>query len=143
MKYCNRCGANLITPQEPANIQLIEKRMDSEMEGLFWVTMLGLGLILGGVVAMKKVQLNEWLIIAYMVLSSAAFVTYFLMCVWQIRRLAKRSDETKGFVGVAPSETGELNPPTIIGSLEAAPSVTDHTTRTLEPVPRERVPRSK
>ena len=51
--------------------------MDSEMEGLFWITVLGIGLILGGMVLMKKVLLDDWMIIAYMILSSAAFTTYF------------------------------------------------------------------
>jgi hypothetical protein len=137
-KYCNRCGAQLITTNEAAEIDLIEKRMDSEMEGLFWITVFGMALIVGGMVLMKKVQLNEWLIVAYMALSSAAFVSYFGLTVWQVRRLSKKSNEVKGIVDVTPFEMRELNPAKPLVSLDAPSSVTEHTTRTLEVIHEER-----
>ena len=62
MKYCNRCGAQLATPKDSDLIALFEKRMDSEMEGLFWITVLGVGLILGGIALMKNaLHLSDWL----------------------------------------------------------------------------------
>ena len=91
MKYCNRCGAHLVTTKEDDTVKLFEKRMDSEMEGLFWITVLGLALILGGMALMKEVQLSESLIVAYMILSSAAFRAYFGLGVWQVRRLNRSS----------------------------------------------------
>lgn len=129
----------MISAKEVDLIKLFEKRMDSEMEGLFWITVFGLGLILGGVVLMKKVQLNEALIIAYMVLSSAAYLTYFGMGVWQVRRLARDSKEAKGIAEVEQAESHELSPAAARASLEAAPSVTENTTHRLEPLPGERV----
>ena len=48
MKYCNRCGAQLVTTKDNDTVKLFEKRMDSEMEGLFWIIVLGLALIIGG-----------------------------------------------------------------------------------------------
>ena len=136
MKYCNRCGTQLITTKDIAEIELFEKRMDSEMEGLFWITVFGVGLILGGMVLMKTVELSEWLIIAYMILSSAAFITYFGLGVWQVRRLTKNSKEAKGIVDIGNSETNELNPVKARTALEAVPGVTEHTTRALEPIPK-------
>jgi hypothetical protein len=53
--------------------------MDSEMEGLFWVTVLGLAAIFGGSAILKKVQLSEWIVVAYMVLSSVVFLSYFAL----------------------------------------------------------------
>jgi len=90
MKYCNRCGAHLVTTKGDDTVKLFEKRMDSEMEGLFWITVLGLALILGGMALLKKVQLSESLIIAYMILSSVAFIAYF-----GFRSLASSSAESK------------------------------------------------
>ncbi|HEX5708831.1 MAG TPA: hypothetical protein VFX96_16145 [Pyrinomonadaceae bacterium] len=141
LKYCNRCGAQLVATKDADLVELFEKRMDSEMEGLFWITVLGLGLILGGMVLMRKVQLSEWLIIAYMAISSAAFVTYFGIGIWQVRRLARSSKEAKGTAELEQVETNELNPMNARASLEAAPSVTEHTTHRLEPSPKEEATR--
>jgi len=135
MKFCNRCGSQLSDPQAAGAIELFEKRMDSEMEGLFWITVFGIGLVLGGMVLMKKVQLGEWFILAYMILSSAAFVTYFGLGVWQVRRLAKISKAANGVVQPGQLDTNELHPASARTLLESsAPSVTEHTTRTLEPI---------
>ena len=139
MKYCNRCGAHLVTTKEDDTIKLYEKRMDSEMEGLFWSTVLGLALIVGGMALLKKVQLSESLIIAYMILSSVAFIAYFGLGVWQVRRLNRSSKEAKGSVQLEGQDTKELDSATAWPTLEAGSSVTEQTTRGLERVPRDRV----
>lgn len=138
LTYCNRCGAQL-TPQKDADlVKLFEERMDSEMEGLFWITVFGVGLILGGIALMSKVlHLGEGLIIAYMALSSAAFMAYFGLGVWQVRRLARSSREAKDIVTAGRLDTSELNLHQTPATLPPAPSVTENTTRTLEPVGRE------
>ena len=141
MKYCNYCGAQLVSMKDASETKLYEKRMDSEMEGLFWISVLGIALILGGMVLMKKVQFSDWLIIAYMILSSAAFIAYFALGVWQVRRLAKTSKRAESLIDVAPAETSELDPVKALASHEPLPSVTEHTTRTLEPIPKEQATR--
>src|SRR6266550_159662 len=135
MKYCNRCGTH-ITTKEVDVIQIIEKRMDSEMEGLFWITVFGLALILGGMALMKKLQLSEGLIIAYMILSAVAFMAYFALGVWQVRRLAGSLKQTSEPDVLTTPDTNELGPAKIRPSLGTALSVTEHTTRTLEPIPK-------
>ncbi|MCM3900915.1 MAG: zinc ribbon domain-containing protein [Pyrinomonadaceae bacterium] len=139
MKYCNRCGAHLVTTKENDRIKLFEKRMDSEMEGLFWITVLGLGLILGGIALPKKVQLSESLIIAYLILSSAAVMAYFGLGVWQVRRLNRSSKEDTGSVQLEEQNTNELGPAAAWPTLEAGSSITEQTTRGLDGVPRDRV----
>jgi len=139
MKYCNRCGAHLVTTKGDDTVKLFEKRMDSEMEGLFWITVLGLALILGGMALLKKVQLSESLIIAYMILSSVAFIAYFGLGVWQVRRLNRSSKEANGSVQLEEQDTNELGPAKGWPKLEAGSSVTEQTTRGLERVPRDRV----
>lgn len=140
LKYCNRCGAQLITTREADLVKLFEKRMDSEMEGLFWITVLGIGLVLGGMVLMQKVHLSEWLIIAYVILSSMAFITYFGLGLWQVRRLARSSKEAKS-IEVEQVQTNELGSAKARVTLEALPSVTENTTHRLEPLPKDRVAR--
>jgi flagellar biogenesis protein FliO len=139
MKYCNRCGAHLNPTKEDETIKLFEKRMDSEMEGLFWSTVFGLALVLGGMTLLKKVQFSESLIIAYMILSSVAFMAYFALGVWQVRRLNRSSKEAKASVQLEEQDTKELGPANAWTTLEAGSSVTEQTTRGLDRVPRDRV----
>lgn len=134
LKYCNRCGAQLTTSKETELIAIFEKRMESEMEGLFWITVLGLGLLIGGLVVLKKVlEFGEGLLLAYMLLCAAALVMYFGLGVWQIRRLTLSSREASGAVQPARVETNELSAARPQAILEPASGVTEHTTRTLEP----------
>lgn len=138
LKYCNRCGAQLVTRQETELIKIFEKRMDSEMEGLFWITVFGLGLLIGGLFVLKKVLgLSEALLFAYMILCAAAMIAYFGVGIWQIQRLAQSSKEASGAAQLGQVETNELNPAKPLATLEPASSVTEHTTHTLEPVRRQ------
>lgn len=134
MKYCNRCGAQLISTKKGALIES-EKRLYDESVDLFWVTVIGLGLILGGMVAMKALQLSNALIVAYMILGSTAFTINIALSLWQIRRQARISEQARtdqlSQGSNAPKELESRPLP------EALPSVTEHTTRTLEPVLRE------
>ncbi|MCM3872013.1 MAG: hypothetical protein ND895_15115 [Pyrinomonadaceae bacterium] len=139
MKYCNRCGTHLVNTNDDDRMKLIEKRMDSEMEGLFWITVFGLGLILGGIALLKKVQLSESLIVAYMVLGSAAFMAYFGLGLWQVRRLNRRSKEATGTVQLEGQDTSELGPSKAWPTIESGSSITEQTTRGLDRIPRDRV----
>jgi hypothetical protein len=140
MKYCNRCGSNLAVKDLAAKdqvelVKIFEKRMDSEMEGLFWITVMGMAAIFGGSALLKKLQLSEWIIVGYMIVSAVAVLSYFGLGVWQVRRLARRGEEVTSpslVLEQEPSETRELNP---AQPWETA-SVTENTTRTLEPVSR-------
>jgi len=130
-RYCNRCGAQLGNAKNVELIKLYEQRMDSEMEGLFWITCMGIGLILGGIALMKKVvHVDDWIVLAYLTLASLAFTAYFGMGVWQIRRLARSLKEAHGTSELTSEGMPELGP----ANLDSIPSVTEHTTRTLERV---------
>ena len=104
------------------------------MEGLFWIVVIGIGLVLGGIALMKSVHLSDWLITAFMILSSTAFMTYFGLGVWQVRRLARSLKEAQGASQMGHLDTSKLSPAKQLLSSEPVPSVTENTTRTLEPV---------
>jgi hypothetical protein len=133
MKYCNRCGSNVNTSNTEV-IQILEKRMDSEMEGLFWITAFALGFVLGGIVVLKKMHVSEPLLIAYLLLCAIAYLSYFSLGVWQLRRLSRTLKH--GAVGtiLPPHETNELPQLESRLPVESFTSVTEHTTRTLEPL---------
>ncbi|HEX8129745.1 MAG TPA: hypothetical protein VF527_11645 [Pyrinomonadaceae bacterium] len=111
--------------------------MDSEMEGLFWFTIFALGLLVGGLVVLKKaLEVGEGMLIAYMILCATAMMLYFGLGVWQIRRLARSSKEASGTIQPGQVDTNELSRAKPLATLEPASSVTEHTTRTLEPAHR-------
>jgi hypothetical protein len=91
LKYCNRGGAPLTTPRENELVKLYEKRMEGEMEGLFWIIVFGLGLLIGGMVVLKKaLDLNEKVLI-----SLSAPVLDRVDHVLRIGRLADTSSGSK------------------------------------------------
>ena len=48
-KYCNRCGVQLLPTEDGLKAQAaLEKRLDSYLDGVFWITFFGLALIVGG-----------------------------------------------------------------------------------------------
>jgi hypothetical protein len=142
LKFCNRCGSQLGTTNEVELVKIFEKRMDSEMEGLFWVTVFGLAAVFGGSALLKKVQLSEWIIVCYMIVSSLAFMGYFALGVWQVRRLARNvKHANNNMLEIDQPNTSELSPAKNFSMIEGVLSVTENTTRTLEAVPAPTTPR--
>ncbi|HEX7296847.1 MAG TPA: hypothetical protein VF251_13915 [Pyrinomonadaceae bacterium] len=135
MRYCNRCGVQLVTPgEESAAKAAREKRLDEYLNGLFWITVFGLAFVFGGTVILKKLALNNWLILGYMVLSSVAFLINFALSLWGVARIHRQS-KTDHVVGPA-TNTSELVQHEIVGLPPATPvgSVTENTTRSFDPV---------
>ena len=131
LKYCNRCGAQLAAPEE-AVIKKAEKRLDEYLDGLFWLTVFGLGFILGGIALMQKLQVGSGLMIAYLVLSSGAFLINFWLNLREVFKITGSSKQPARMGLAEPLSTGELRPMNAQAVLDAAPSVTENTTRELE-----------
>ena len=135
LTYCNRCGAQLAAPREA--IVKAEKRLDEYLDGLFWITVFGLGFIIGGIALMQKLQVGWGLMTAYMVLSSAAFLVNFWLSLREVFRINRSSAETQSGDRLKQLNTNELGPVSEQSFLNAAPSVTENTTRELESIRRE------
>ncbi len=137
MKYCTHCG-------EPLNkkIEQAETRFDESLDGLFWVVVLGLGCILGGAFFLTKVlHFSSGLIIAYMVLSSVAFLTIFGLSLWQTLRLARSLKKADVEALTAARDTNKLSPAKEPTPRELTQSVTEETTRTFEPISTDYAPK--
>ena len=129
MKFCNRCGALLIKPE--TDLKRTEKRLDSYLEGLFWVTVFGLGIIFGGLIVLKKVDFEKWVLVTYLCLSSTAFLINFGINLWGALKLMNGSKE----IPAPESNTKELESGTpMLLTPAQTPSVTENTTRSFEPV---------
>jgi hypothetical protein len=144
MKYCNRCGAQLITTTEGGEIQPSEKRFDEYLDGLFWLTVFGLALILGGAALMKNgLHLSDRLVMAYVILSSSAFLVNFALNLWGLFRINKSSREPKSRAQIEQVDTHEFLPVKAEKALEPAPSIIEGTTRELESKSPEKIPSSR
>jgi len=133
LSYCNRCGSNLGIVRAALAIKPAESPSSIGVD-IFWTTVFGLGLIFGGTVAMKAFDLRETLIIAYMLLSSLAFIGLYGMDLWRFILFYRSSHETRPRVQVGRLETKELDRAETHGLTEPISSVTESTTRSLEPL---------
>jgi hypothetical protein len=131
MKYCTHCGAQLITTKSSTEIE--ERQSNRAFEFLILLSVCGLGLILGGMVLMKKVQLSTGLIIAYMILSSLVFLTLFGLCLMGLFGSDTNSNEVEGADQIGQLDTNELDPADKQTAMDAVSSVTESATRRLEP----------
>ena len=142
MKYCNHCGAALVALKETEALEPAEKRLHKEIVDIFWVTVLGLVLILGGIGFLKKIlQLGDGLIIAYLILSSIAFIINFALSLWQIFRLAKfsREEREREREEARQFDTNRLKHVKAGTTLESVSSVIEETTRNLDLVSKEQI----
>ena len=134
MKFCNRCGALLIKPDESVDLKRTEKRLDNYLDGLFWITVIGLAFIFGGLIVLKQFEFQAWVSITFLCLSSTAFLINFGINLWGTLRIMKGAKE---IAAAREAETKELSPLEQNAQLGPAPvpaSVTENTTRSFEPV---------
>ncbi len=135
MRYCNRCGTQLVAPEESPAKTAREKRLDEYLDGLFWITVFGLAFVLGGTLILKKIALNNWLILGYMVLSSVAFLINFGLSLWGVARIHREGKTDR--ITAPSTNTSELAAPADAAALPPAtpmPSVTENTTRSFDPI---------
>jgi hypothetical protein len=133
VKYCTRCGEQTNWQE----IEPVEKRLDEYLEGLFWVTILGLGIILGGAVLLRLVlQLPHWLAIAYLALSSVVFLINFGLNLRETLRIARSLKQADGKAEESSRDTNKILQAEGATPGESAQGVTENTTRSLEPIPK-------
>jgi uncharacterized paraquat-inducible protein A len=136
LSYCNRCGAELKAKgQSPTRLS------EAPIESLVWaitaVTIVGLGTVIGLMAVMKEVlHFNDGLIIVFSLLSFLTFIGVDSVFVWVLlrSRMGAKDANSRGQEKVMTTrEIGEAKARVLA---EPESSVTEHTTRTLEPVDR-------
>jgi hypothetical protein len=129
LSFCNRCGTDL---------KKVDSALNSLVDGIFWTTVICLGLIFGGVVALSKSGVRDAFVIAYMTVASLAFLGLYGLQVWQFIHLTRGRQKLKMKAVYHGQETGELAEAKTNALPEAPPSIIENTTRTLEPVYRQK-----
>lgn len=130
--YCNRCGTHLV-PATETRLQktAAEKRLDEYLDGLFWISVFGLGFIVGGAIVLKKVNFSDLIVLIYVVLSSTVFLINFGLSLWGALSMMRSSKQGK--LTMQPGhDTRELTPPKIDPVMMPAGSVTENTTRSFQ-----------
>lgn len=138
-KYCKHCGAKLTATEGASETESLEQRQDDVYAWLVRLALLGLGLILGGMVLMKKAQLSTGLIVAYMILSSLVFLILFGLSLTKLISLDTSSQDTDDGGQIGQLDTNELDQADAQKAIDAMPSVAENTTRKLEPSSKEQV----
>ena len=140
LSYCNHCGAQLNGGKGDSLIKTTELRAESliisAMVGLFVLGLLAISVLMG---VMKAVlDLNNGQILAFATLSFLIMLLIEGVLIWRLSR-RKRGAEATGDTAMSKEQTTKELEATRARVLpEAMPSVTEHTTRTLEPVYNER-----
>ena len=149
--YCNKCGAQLAQPLSYCNhcgadlgnlkVQRQAGTEGTAAETLLWVivgtTITLLGMALGALVLIKNGAINERLGIAFVILTFVSLVVLEVILVWRLLNLNRGAKEIRAVPQLNDLSIEELNPLTagaLQEPLEPVSSVTEQTTRTLEPL---------
>jgi hypothetical protein len=139
LSYCNYCGAKLNGEKGDSLIKSSEVKPASLVWGMIAVLVFGFVAITFLIMAMKMVGLNVGQILAFMILSFLIMLLVEGVIIWQLLH------RKRGAEGIDP--TAAVSKEQATRGLEAAqarllpepmPSVTEHTTRSFEPIYSER-----
>lgn len=133
--YCNHCGANL----SALKVQREAGTPGTAIDTLLWVivgtTITLLGMALGALVLMKNGAIDERLGMAFVILTFVALVVTEGALVWRLFHLKRGADETRTVPHLNELGTEEPTARALREPLEPVSSVTEQTTRALEPSP--------
>jgi hypothetical protein len=133
LSYCSRCGNELNAKGRNA-AKSSELPPVSLVWGIVAVTIFGLALTIGLLAVMKGFGFNEGVALAFAGLSLLFILIADSAFLWLLLRPKRHLKELMDTAKVKPITTNELGEQQAQALPEPAMSVTDHTTRTLEPM---------
>ena len=137
LSYCNHCGAKLSGEKDDSLIKSSEVKPASLVFGMIAVLVFGFVAITFPMMAMKMGGLNVGQIHAFTTLSVLIMVVVEGVFISQLLRRKRGPEETGHAVLPRQQATRELDAAQARVLPEAIPSVTEHTTRSFEPIYRE------
>lgn len=140
LRYCNHCGAAL----SGTRVKSASKPPELFPESLIWaivsVLAIGLGCTIGLMAVMKDYNFDKMMIIAFtsmVLMLTLAVEAVFILMLWR-RSRSNKAAEVVDSAQLKQQETKQLDAPHARELSEPVPSITEHTTRAFEPIPRER-----
>ena len=138
LSYCNYCGAKLSGEKGYSVARSSEVKPASLIWGMVAVLVFGFVAIVFLMMSMKMVGLNVGQILAFTILSFLIMLVVEGVFIWQLLRRKRGAEETGDTALSKEQARTELDAAQARVLPEAMPSVTEHTTRTLEPIYSER-----
>lgn len=127
LSYCNRCGVSLIKRESSEAGPVATLATATTI-----VSLGGLGLILGGLIALKEAGLPGEVLVGFMLLCFLIIVIVDFGLLWQLSHVLKRSRLPRFEEDIkAPASISAAHPAALA---EPGMSVTENTTRTLDAV---------
>jgi hypothetical protein len=134
LSYCNRCGADL-RPKENEVTRRSGPSPNSLVAGIVFVTIFGLFLVITLIGVMSRVlHASDGLINGFAAVAFLSFLLVDALFAWLLLRPKKSVKENVDIIQLKETIRAELQAAQTPGLPEPVSSVTDHTTRTLEPV---------
>ncbi len=136
LSYCNHCGADLSTSKVQDEAGTAGMAIDTLLWVIVGTTITLLGMALGALVLIKHGAINERLGMAFVILTFVSLVVTEAVLMWRLLHLNRGAKEIQAVPKVADLSADEPTPVTaraLQQPLEPASSVTEQTTRTLEP----------
>ena len=127
LSFCNRCGNSLKERAKSTNTASIT----AFLTAITLLGIVGLGIMLGGSLALREAGLSQELIGIFMLF------TFLIVCLTEtmlIRQLSRLTSANESRKSLPPMQQApyELRPPSAVSLGEPVSSVTENTTRTLE-----------
>ena len=133
LSYCNRCGAEL-GAKEPGANKLSELSPGLVVWAIVAVTFVGLGSIIALLALLKQSPEFAGVIMGFSALSFLLVLAAEIVFIWLLLRPKTGKREARDLTQVTGTALKELGMAQGGVLPEPARSVTEHTTRTLEPV---------
>lgn len=136
LSYCNYCGAKLGGEKGAGGAKSAEVRVESfyimVMVGLFIMGTFAITALMGVMKAVLNLDLGQ--ILAFTTLCFLIMLTLEGILTWRLLHHTRRAKETGEAQPSKGQTTKELDAAHVGMLPEAMPSVTEHTTRTFQPV---------
>lgn len=138
MSYCNRCGLDLSVIKGSSNSKSLEKSIESIVWSIVLATATVLGIMVAVMALMKGFELRGEVVVLFMALMFLTLLGINGVLIWQLLRLNSLAKEARSASQLERLETKELDAKREQVFIEPRVSVTENTTRILEPTYEER-----
>ena len=133
MNYCNRCGIDLSVIKGIGNSKSLEKSMESIIWSIVLATATVLGIMVAVMALMKGFELSGGVVVIFMALMFLILLGINGVLIWQLLRLNNLTKEARSASQLERHEAKELGAKQEQMLIEPTMSVTEGTTRILEP----------
>jgi hypothetical protein len=132
LNYCKRCGAKLSGAKDEEITRPVDP--DSLIWAMVVVFIVGLGATIGLIAVMKNLNFNPALTIAFPIISFLLMLGIEGVFIWKLLGPRRRAEDVRDTGRFKEQERKELGAEQTSWITDPAPSVSEHTTHTLEPI---------